>query len=69
MSTTVGVLAALVQFLGLVRWPFLVLYLARTAADPDATAARHGAVDVVFQTYRYLGVAVSEHLGYGLSGA
>ena len=70
LATTVGVLAALVQFLGLVRWPFLVPYLARTAADADASDARRDAVDVVFQSFnRYLGVAVGEHLGYGLTGA
>jgi hypothetical protein len=40
LTTTVGVLAALVQFLGLVRWPFLVPYLARADADPDAGDAR-----------------------------
>ena len=39
VATTVGVLAALVQFLGLVRWPCLIPYLARTDADPDASAA------------------------------
>jgi len=70
LTTTVGVLAAAVQFLGLVRWPFLVPYLARAAADPDATPARREAVDVVFQAFnRYLGVAVGEHLGYALTGA
>jgi Domain of unknown function (DUF4386) len=70
VATTVGVLAALVQFLGLVRWPFLVPYLARAAGDPDASEARREAVDVVFQSFnRYLGVAVGEHLGYGLTGA
>jgi hypothetical protein len=70
VATTVGVLAALVQFLGLIRWPFLVPYLARTAAEPDASEARREAVDVVFQAFnRYLGVAVGEHLGYGLTGA
>jgi hypothetical protein len=70
VARTVGVLAAFVQLLGLVRWPFLVPYLARTAADPDATEARREAVDVVFQSFnRYLGVAVGEHLGYGLTGA
>jgi hypothetical protein len=70
LTTTVGVLAAAVQFLGLVRWPFLVPYLARAAADPDATPARQEAVDVVFQAFnRYLGVAVGEHLGYALTGA
>jgi uncharacterized protein DUF4386 len=70
MTTTVGVLAAAVQFLGLMRWPFLVPYLARTAGDPDATAAQREAVDVVFQAFnRYLGVAVGEHLGYAFTGA
>lgn len=70
VAAAVGVLAALVQLLGLVRWPFLVPYLARTDADPDASDARREAVDVVFQTVnRYLGVAVGEHLGYLLTGA
>jgi len=70
VATTVGVLAALVQFIGLVRWPFLVPYLARAAAESDASPARREAVDVVFQSFnRYLGVAVGEHLGYLLTGA
>ena len=68
-GTTIGVLAALVQFLGLIRWPFLVPYLARAAAEPDATPARREAIDIVFQTFnRYLGVAVGEHLGFLLTG-
>ncbi len=70
VATTTGVLAALVQFLGLVRWPFLVPYLARSAADPEASEARREAVDIVFQSFnRYLGVAIGEHLGYALTGA
>ncbi|HEX8105773.1 MAG TPA: DUF4386 domain-containing protein [Solirubrobacteraceae bacterium] len=70
VTTTVGVLAAAVQFLGLVRWPFLVPYLARSAATPGASEARLEAIDVVFQALnRYLGVAVGEHLGYLLTGA
>ena len=69
VAMTVGVLAAAVQFLGLIRWPFLVPYLARTAADPGASPARREAVDIVFQSFnRYLGVAVGEHLGYLLTG-
>src|SRR6185503_11216637 len=47
VATTVGVLAAVVQFLGLIRWPFVVPYLARESADPDAPQARREAVDVV----------------------
>jgi Domain of unknown function (DUF4386) len=70
IATTVGVIAAVVQLLGLVRWPFLVPYLARIAAEPDASPARREAVDIVFQSFnRYLGVAVGEHLGYLLTGA
>ncbi|MCU1572495.1 MAG: hypothetical protein JWO93_577 [Micrococcaceae bacterium] len=70
LASAVGVLAAVVQFLGLIRWPFLVPYLARSATDLNATEARKEAVDVVFQAFnRYLGVAVGEHLGYLLSGA
>ena len=70
VATPIGVLAAAVQFLGLVRWPFLVPYLARASADAEASPARREAVDVIFRSFnRYLGVAVGEHLGYGLTGA
>jgi Domain of unknown function (DUF4386) len=69
LATTIGVLAALVQFLGLIRWPFAVPHLARTMGDPGATTSTKEAVDVTFQTLnRYLGVAVGEHLGYMLTG-
>src|SRR5689334_387876 len=69
VGSTVGVLAGIVQFLGLIRWPFLVPYLARVDAEPGASDARREAVDVVFQAAnRYLGVAVGEHLGYALTG-
>ncbi len=70
VGVAVGVLAGLVQFLGLIRWPFLVPYLARVSADPRTSEARREAVDLVFQSFnRYLGVAVGEHLGYLLTGA
>jgi len=62
VATALGVLAAAVQFLGLIRWPFLVPFLAE---QEDSEA-----VDLVFQAFnRYLGVAVGEHLGYLLTGA
>jgi hypothetical protein len=68
VTTVTGVLAALVQFLGLVRWPFLVPYLAREAEH--ASPARAEAIEIVFQSFnRYLGVAVGEHLGYLFTGA
>jgi Domain of unknown function (DUF4386) len=69
-ATVVGVLAALVQFLGLARWPFLVPELARTYHDPATTEARQEATVVVFESFhRYLGVAIGECLGYVLTGA
>src|ERR687892_696438 len=69
LATTVGVLAALVQFLGLIRWPFAVPHLAREMADPASSAGKRETVEVIFQTLnRYLGVAVGEHLGYLFTG-
>lgn len=66
-TTVAGVLAAFVQVLGLIRWPFLVPYLAREA--DGASPARAEAIEIVFQSFnRYLGVAVGEHLGYLLTG-
>jgi hypothetical protein len=65
-----GVVASLVQFLGLIRWPFLVPYLARESEASADNPARAEAIDIVFQAFnRYLGVAVGEHLGYIFSGA
>ena len=70
VATTIGVLAAAVQFLGLARWPFLVPALARTYEDPNSSAATREATAVVFDSFhRYLGVAVGECLGYLLTGA
>jgi Domain of unknown function (DUF4386) len=69
LATATGLLAALVQSLGLIRWPFAVPQLARLATDPATTPATRDAVEVTFQTLnRYLGVAVGEHLGYLLTG-
>jgi hypothetical protein len=64
-GTTLGVLAGAVQFLGLIRWPFLVPTLAEMYTRPKATQATRDAVEVVFQAFhRYIGVAIGEHLGY-----
>ncbi len=70
-SVVIGSAAALVQALGLVRWPFAVPELARRyiAADgPDAAATRR-TIEVTFATlHRLLGVGIGEHLGYLLTG-
>ncbi|MDQ3875112.1 MAG: DUF4386 domain-containing protein [Actinomycetota bacterium] len=69
VTTAIGLLAAIVQFLGLARWPFLVPALARAYENPDSTPATREATAVVFDSFnRYLGVAVGEGLGYLLTG-
>ena len=68
LATTIGVLAGLVQFFGLIRWTFLVPYLAKTYFEQDATQATRDSITVVFQAFhRYAGVAIGEHLGYLLT--
>jgi len=65
VGTTIGVLAGVVQFLGLIRWPFLVPSLAEMYTQFEATQATRDSVAVVFQAFhRYAGVAIGEHLGY-----
>jgi hypothetical protein len=69
-ATVVGVLAAVVQFLGLARWPFLVPALARQYEDPASSEAMREATVVVFESFhRYLGAAIGECLGYLFTGA
>ncbi|MFN8519563.1 MAG: DUF4386 domain-containing protein [Chloroflexota bacterium] len=73
LSMVVGASAAIVQALGLARWPFAVPELARRylgAAEGPAGDATREMVRVVFATlHRYLGVGIGEHLGYLLTGA
>jgi hypothetical protein len=70
-TMVIGSAAALVQGLGLVRWPFAVPELARryvAAAGPEGESTRRS-VEVVFATlHRLLGVGIGEHLGYLLTG-
>jgi hypothetical protein len=71
-SVAVGAGAALVQALGLVRWPFAVPELARryvAAPEGPEGAATRQTIEVVFATlHRLLGVGIGEHLGYLLTG-
>jgi hypothetical protein len=73
LAIATGAVAALVQGLGLVRWPFAVPELARRylsapeGSDGDATRKT---VEVTFATlHRLLGVGIGEHLGYLFTGA
>lgn len=69
VSTAVGILAAGVQIIGLLRWVYLVPYLARLSTDTTASQTTRETVNVVFQSFhRFLGVGVGEHLGYLFTG-
>jgi hypothetical protein len=69
VGTAFGVIAGVVQFLGLVRWPFLIPYLADTYLAPASSPATREAVAVIFQAFnQYAGVGVSENLGYLFTG-
>jgi hypothetical protein len=71
LTIVIGVAAALVQAIGLVRWPFAVPELARRylAADGEDAAATRQTIEVIFATlHRLLGVGIGEHLGYLLTG-
>ena len=64
-ATFIGVLAGVFQTLGLIRWPFLVPFLAEIYTDPKSTQATRDSAAVTFQAiHRYAGVAIGEHLGY-----
>ena len=70
LAITTGLLSALVQTLGLMRWPFVVPLLARRYLDPRATQSQRESVELLFEVlHRYLGIGVGEHLGYLLTGA
>jgi hypothetical protein len=63
-----GLGAALVQVVGLLRWPLLVPGLAATATDPSASAAARGAAGERFdQLGAVLGGVIGEAGGYVLT--
>ena len=69
LAVTIGVLAGLVQMLGLLRWVYLVPSLARTDADPVLEGGRQEANLAIFRAmHQFLGVGVGEHLGYLFTG-
>lgn len=69
LAVSIGVLAGLVQMLGLLRWVYLVPSLARMHADPSLESGQREATIAVFRAmHQYLGVGVGEHLGYLFTG-
>jgi hypothetical protein len=72
LSVVFGASAALVQALGLVRWPFAVPELARryVAAEGPGGSLTREQIEIAFATlHRMFGVGIGEHLGYLLTGA
>jgi len=70
-SVVIGSAAALVQAIGLVRWPYAIPELARrfVAADGADASSQRQTIEVAFATlHRLLGVGIGEHLGYLLTG-
>ena len=65
LSIGVGVLAGLVQALGLLRWVMLVPSLATAYVTPGATEIEQSMAVAVFDAANhYLGMGVGEHFGY-----
>ena len=68
IAVPVGIAAAVVQVVGLARWPLLVPRFAASAASPDVAVAA-AARDSFLLTHRLLGTLLGETLGYLLTAA
>ncbi len=69
LSIGFGVLAGLVQALGLLRWVILTPSLAAAYAGPGATDIDKAmAISIFDATNLYLGLGVGEHFGYLFTG-
>jgi hypothetical protein len=66
IAVPVGIAAALVQVIGLARWPLLVPGFAADASSSDPKVAA-GARDSFLLAHRFLGTLVGETLGYLLT--
>jgi hypothetical protein len=69
LTATFGVLAGLVQALGLLRWVILIPSVAANFVAPGATDVDHAIAAAQFDfANHYLGAGVGEHLGYLFTG-
>lgn len=65
VSALIGVIAAFVQAMGLIRWSFLVPVLSRRYHDPATSATARESIEGTFEAFHtFMGVAIGEHLGY-----
>ncbi len=63
--TGFGVVAATMNMLGFIRWPFLVPVLATQYADPNLSEAARVSLETTFLAFHtYAGVGIGEHLGF-----
>ncbi|MFN8459114.1 MAG: DUF4386 domain-containing protein [Anaerolineae bacterium] len=69
IATVFGVLTGVMNFLGFIRWVFVVPHLASVYVDPASSQATRDAVVVVFEAFHlYAGFSLGEHLGYLFNG-
>ncbi len=65
ITTTIGIVAAVFQILGFMRWPFLVPYLATTYVNPQTSDATRQSIEVFYNAFNiYAGHTVGERLGF-----
>jgi hypothetical protein len=63
--TGFGVVAAVMNMLGFIRWPFLVPVLATHYGDPNLSEAARVSLETTFLAFHtYAGVGIGEHLGF-----
>jgi hypothetical protein len=65
LITGFGVVAAVMNMLGFIRWPFLVPVLATQYADPNLSEMAKVSLETTFLAFHtYAGVGIGEHLGF-----
>ena len=69
VAAAVGAVSALARALGIVRWLFLMPYLAEIYADPASSPATREAVEVAYTAFNEYAGGVGELLGVALTGA
>ena len=69
VAAAVGIVSALARALGIVRWLFLMPFLAEIYLDPASNPATRGAVEVAYTAFNEYAGGVGELLGVTLTGA
>ncbi|MDP1715221.1 MAG: DUF4386 domain-containing protein [Anaerolineales bacterium] len=63
-ATTIGVIGAIVQVIGLLRWVFVVPIISRLYTDPSTASATKESLSALFMAvHQYGGVILGEHIG------